>query len=392
MASPECRIENRYLVIVMGKLENLGGKMDILLKTPLYETHRRNGGKMIEFAGWALPVQYSSILEEHEAVRSRAGLFDVSHMGKVEVKGKSACEFIQKLTTGDIGVLVDGQALYCLMCYPDGGVVDDILVYRFGPEHFFLVVNAANTEKDFNWLTQYKTDGVVISNVSKDFAQLALQGPLAEKVLQVLTETDLAGLKFFHILCGVHIAGFKCMISRTGYTGEDGFEIYTSPSNAPALWEAVLEAGKSSGVVPAGLGARDTLRLEACLPLYGHELSPDITPIEAGLGKFVRFEKPDFIGRAALAAHLSRGPARKLVGFEMGERGIPRACYPVESGGREIGFVTSGGYSPTLKKNIGLALIEAGCAGQGSKIDVVIRAKRLKAVIVRIPFYKRQHK
>jgi len=366
--------------------------MDILFKTPLYETHCRSGGRMIEFAGWALPVQYSSILEEHEAVRSRAGLFDVSHMGKVTVRGKGAFEFLQRITTGDIGVLVDGQAIYCLMCYPDGGVVDDILVYRFGPEDFFLVVNAANTDKDYNWLTQNNIDGVEISNISKDLAQLALQGPLAEKILQVLTETDLKSLKFFHILCDVKVAGSKCMVSRTGYTGEDGFEIYTNPNNASALWDALLEAGKPYGVVPAGLGARDTLRMEACLPLYGHELSPDITPIEAGLGKFVKFEKPDFIGRVALAAELSKGPARKLAGFEMKERGIPRACYPVESGGREIGFVTSGGYSPTLKKNIGLALIEAGCAEQGSKIDVVIRGKRLTAVIVRIPFYKKHYK
>lgn len=366
--------------------------MDILHKTPLYETHRRSGGKIIEFAGWALPVQYNSILEEHEAVRSRAGLFDVSHMGKVTVRGKGAFELLQRITTGDIGVLVDGQAIYSLMCYPDGGVVDDILVYQFGPGDFFLVLNAANTDKDYNWLAQNNIEGVIISNVSEEFAQLALQGPLAEKILQALTKTDLNNLKFFRMLCDVEIAGTKCMVSRTGYTGEDGFEIYTSPNNAPVLWDAILEAGKPCGVVPAGLGARDSLRLEACLPLYGHELSADITPIEAGLGKFVRLDKQDFIGRAALATCLSKGVARKLAGFEMEERGVPRANYPVESGGREVGFVTSGGYSPTLKKNIGLTLIETGCAGQDDKIDVVIRGKRLKAVIVPIPFYKKHYK
>lgn len=366
--------------------------MDILHKTPLFDVHRRSGGKMVEFAGWALPVQYNSILAEHEAVRSRAGLFDVSHMGKVTVRGKGAFDFLQRIATGDIGVLVDGQAIYSLMCYPDGGVVDDILVYRFGPGDFFLVLNAANTDKDYNWLVQNNIEGVKISNVSEDFAQIALQGPRSEKILQALTETDLNNLRFFRMLCDVEIAGAKCMVSRTGYTGEDGFEIYTSPDSAPALWDAILEAGKPCGVVPAGLGARDSLRLEACLPLYGHELSADITPIEAGLGRFVRFDKPDFIGRAALAACSSKGAARKLAGFKMEERGVPRANYPVESAGREVGFVTSGGYSPTLKKNVGLALLEADRAGQGDKIDVVIRGKKLRAVIVPIPFYKKHYK
>jgi len=363
-----------------------------LLKTPLYETHCNYGGRMVEFAGWALPVQYSGVLEEHEAVRSRAGLFDVSHMGKVEVTGEDAHKFLQILTTGDVETLVDGQALYCLMCYPNGGVVDDILVYRFGPGHFFLVVNAVNTVKDYNWMLQNKTGDVEITNVSGNIAQLALQGPLAEKVLQSLTIINLGSLRFFHILREVEIAGFNCMVSRTGYTGEDGFEIYTSPPNAPALWDAILEAGSPFGVIPAGLGARDTLRLEACLPLYGHELSPDITPLEAGLQKFVKFEKPGFIGRSSLVADLEKGITRKLVGFEMEDRGVPRAHYPVESGGRVIGLVTSGGYSPTLKKNIGLALVEAGYAVQNEKIDIVIRNKRLRAVIVRIPFYKKHYK
>lgn len=366
--------------------------MNHLFKTPLYETHRRHGGKLIDFAGWALPVQYSGILEEHGAVRSRAGLFDVSHMGKVAVTGEGAAAYLQQLTTGDVGALADGQAIYCLMCYPDGGVVDDILVYRLGPEHFFLVVNAVNTDKDYQWLARHQTAGVKITNISRDFAQLALQGPLAEKIVQTLTETALVDLKFFHIKDDVWVAGVKCMISRTGYTGEDGFEIYTNPEQAPALWDALLAAGKHTGLVPAGLGARDVLRLEACLPLYGHELSPDITPVEAGLTRFIRFEKPDFIGRAALAAQLEKGAARKLAGLIMEERGVPRAGYPVEAGGKEIGRVTSGGYAPSLQQNVALALIAAGCATPGEKVDVMIRGKRLKAVIVRTPFYKKQYK
>lgn len=366
--------------------------MDHLSKTPLYETHCRYGGKLIDFAGWALPVQYGSILEEHGAVRSRAGLFDVSHMGRIAVTGKGAGAYLQKLTTGNIGALVDGQALYCLMCYPDGGVVDDILVYRFGPEHYFLVVNATNTDKDFQWLAQYQPAGVDITNISLELAQLALQGPLAEKILQALTERDLARLKFFHVQTDVNVAGYKCVVSRTGYTGEDGFEIYAAPGQTPALWNALMETGKPFGLVPAGLGARDTLRLEACLPLYGHELSPDITPIEAGLGRFVRLEKPDFIGRTALAAQLEKGTTRKLAGLVMEERGIPRAGYPVEASGREIGRVTSGGYAPVLQKNIGLALIEADYTAPGEKVNVVIRSKKLQARIVRTPFYKKQYK
>lgn len=368
--------------------------MDNLLKTPLYDLHHIYGGKMIEFAGWALPVYYSGILGEHEAVRTRAGLFDVSHMGKIEVKGKGACEYLQWLVTGDIGMLVDGQAIYCLMCYPNGGVVDDILVYRFGPGHFYVVVNASNTDMDFQWMQHNKTykKDVEIENVSRETAQLALQGPLAEKVLQGLTTTDLATLRFFRIRCDMKVAGIHCLVSRTGYTGEDGFEVYTKPQNAADLWEAILRAGSSDGVVPAGLGARDTLRMEACFPLYGHEIAADITPLEAGLDKFVRFDKPDFIGREALAEQAVQGTARKLAGFEMEDRGIPRAHYPVEDGGREIGFVTSGGYSPTLKKNIGMALLEAEYAREGKKFDVVIRGKRQRAGIVRIPFIKKPYR
>lgn len=367
--------------------------MDTLQKTALYETHRGSGAKMIEFAGWALPERYNSILEEHAAARFRAALFDVSHMGKVTVRGEKAEDFLQRIVVGDVGLLADGQAIYSLMCYPDGGVVDDILVYRFAAGNFFLVLNAVNIDKDYDWLAQNNIGGVVIENVSENFALLALQGPLAEIILQHLTGIDLQSLKFFRILRDVKVAGAVCMISRTGYTGEDGFEIYTDHAYAPALWDALLAVGKPYGLIPAGLGARDSLRLEAGLPLYGHELSPDISPIEAGLGKFIRFDKKDFIGRSALAASLSAGAAKKLVGIAMKERGgIPRTGCPVENSGRKIGLVTSGGYSPTLQKNIGLALIEAAYAEQGGAIDVVIRGRRLKAEIVNMPFYKKHYK
>ncbi|MDD3653035.1 MAG: glycine cleavage system aminomethyltransferase GcvT [Desulfotomaculaceae bacterium] len=366
--------------------------MDNLLKTPLYDLHQIYGGKMIGFAGWTLPVYYSSILEEHEAVRTRAGLFDVSHMGKIEVKGKDACGFLQRLTTGDVGMLVDGQAIYSLMCYPNGGAVDDILIYRLGLAHYYVVVNASNTSKDLQWMIQNKTDNVEIINVSRDTAQLALQGPLAEQILQGLTTVDLAALRFFRIQGDVNISGINCLVSRTGYTGEDGFEIYATPEQATALWEAILKVGSPVGAIPAGLGARDTLRLEAGFTLYGHELAADITPLEAGLDKFVKLDKADFIGREALAKQAAQGVARRIAGFEMEDRGIPRANYLVECGGREIGFVTSGGYSPTLKKNLGLAMLEAEYAEEGKRIDVIIRKKRQKAVIVRTPFLKRPHR
>lgn len=367
--------------------------MDSLQKTPLYEMHLRDKGKIINFAGWALPERYQSIIGEHEAVRSRAGIFDVSHMGKVTVRGAEALDFLQKIMIGDVGLLEDRQALYSMMCYPDGGVVDDILVYRFGPLDFFLVLNAANTDKDYRWLEQNNTGGAVLKNCSADFALMALQGPLAEKILQSLTDADLKQLKFFHFFCDVKVAGITtCLLSRTGYTGEDGFEIYIEADKAPALWHALLSAGTPHGLVPAGLGARDSLRLEACLPLYGHELTANISPIEAGLGKFIKFEKTDFIGRAALAAALSTGTARKLVGFIMEVQGVPRAGYVLERAGKEIGFVTSGGYAPTLKKNIGLALIKVDGPEQEDKLDVVIRGKRLKAAIVPTPFYKKRNR
>lgn len=361
-------------------------------KTPLYDRHCKLGGKIIEFGNWALPVQYTGIIEEHERVRSAAGLFDVSHMGEIIVTGPDAAGFIQRLVTNNILRAEDRQVVYSPMCYPDGGVVDDLLVYRYSGEYYLLVVNASNTDKDFEWIMQNIGGQARAENVSADYAQLAIQGPRAGQILQKLVDVRLDGLKFFHFLPDVALAGKKAMISRTGYTGEDGFEIYTDAENAPAIWDELLLAGKDEGLVPAGLGARDTLRFEAALPLYGQEISRDISPLEAGLGMFVKLDKEDFIGREALAGMRAKGLKRRLAGFEMIDRGIARSHYEVYSNGKNIGFVTTGSYSPSLKKNIGMALIETGYTEEGTEIEIAIRDKTARAVTVKLPFYTKMYK
>ncbi|ACL22049.1 glycine cleavage system T protein [Desulfitobacterium hafniense DCB-2] len=364
--------------------------MTELKRTPLYEQHRRAGAKLIDFGGWEMPVQYAGVIEEHKAVRSKAGLFDVSHMGEVELKGKDSLAFLQYLLTNDVSRIQDNQIQYSPMCTSAGGVVDDLLVYRYSREHFLLVVNASNTDKDFAWM-QAQAEGFEISleNRSGDFAQLALQGPWAEKILQKLTSMDLAQINYYWFKHG-EVDGVLCLISRTGYTGEDGFEIYLPPEHAPRMWERILEVGGSEGVQPIGLGARDTLRFEARLPLYGNELGPDITPLEAGLGFFVKLEKDNFIGKEALSAQKEKGVPRKLVGLEMIERGIARSHYPLQKEGKEIGFITSGSFSPTLNKNIALGLIPPEYAQIGETLDVIIRGKAVKARIIPSLFYKRQ--
>lgn len=364
--------------------------MTELKRTPLFPVYAEYGGKTINFGGWELPVQFSGILEEHEAVRTRAGLFDVSHMGEIEVGGPDALSNIQYWITNDASKMEVGQALYSPMCNPDGGCVDDLLVYRLGTDRYLLVVNAANTGKDYEWMKRHASGNVQVANVSEQTAQLALQGPLAEKILQKLTDFDLSGLQYFRFAQNVGVAGVKCLVSRTGYTGEDGFEIYAGAKHAVRLWREILNAGKEDGVVPVGLGARDTLRFEAGLPLYGQEIGPSISPIEAGLGRFVKIDKRDFIGRDALAKEKGEGPKRRLVGIEMIGRGIPRTGYEVQAAGRKIGEITTGTMGPTVKKNIGLALIEAGFAITGRELDVIIRNKPVRGVIVKIPFYKRQ--
>jgi len=363
-----------------------------LRKTPLYEKHVFLGARMIEFAGWIMPLQYTGILQEHEAVRQQAGLFDVSHMGEVMIRGKGATEFIQKLITNDISGMREYRVLYSPMCYPDGGTVDDLLVYKFDAERYLLVVNAANIQKDVEWIVAHKPDDVEVEDLSEGYAQLALQGPKSQEILQKIVDISLDSVKFFRFADGVNVAGVPALLSRTGYTGEDGFEIYVQADSALKVWEAIMEAGAEFHVMPAGLGARDTLRLEAALALYGHELSPDISPLEAGLDRFVKLDKADFIGREALIKQKEGGISRKLVGLEMIDKGVPRQGYEVQVEGKNAGYITSGSFSPTLKKNIALALIEVSHAVPGSRVDVVVRNKALKAEVVKIPFYEKQYK
>ena len=359
-------------------------------KTPLYDVHVASGAKIVEFGGWLMPVQYAGILEEHRAVREAAGLFDVCHMGEVAVIGPEATQFINCLVTNDISRLAINQAMYSPMCYPNGGVVDDLLIYRRGEEDYLLVINAGNIEKDVAWMEeQAKGFRLELTNISSDIGEIALQGPKGQEILQTLVTADLQEMKYYWFWQNVTVKGIDCLISRTGYTGEDGFELYCSSAQAPALWDILLEAGKPFGLVAAGLGARDTLRFEAALPLYGHELSPEITPLEAGLNFAVKLDKEGFIGKEALVAQKSAGVTRKVIGFEMIGRGIARAGYKCFADGKEIGLVTSGSFAPTLGKNLGLALLDIDYMQPGSTIGVQIREKVIDAVVIKKPFYQR---
>lgn len=361
-------------------------------KTALYENHVACGGKIIEFFGWLLPVEYSGLMPEHHAVRNQAGLFDVSHMGEVSAKGPDSEAFVQNLVTNDVTGMTDGQVIYCMMCQEDGGVVDDLLVYKKSGDSWYLVINAANVEKDFAWMQENAVGyEVELQNLSADISEVALQGPLAQQTLQKLTDTNLDTIGFFMFKEHVQVAGADCLVSRTGYTGEDGFEIYADHGSIPKVWDAILEAGKADGVVPAGLGCRDTLRFEATLPLYGHEISSTITPLEAGLGMFVKLDKP-FIGRDALARQKKEGLKRKVVGFELIDRGIPREGYPVTCGGKEVGVVTTGYPAPTVGKTIGLALVDIECAELGTELEILIRNKPAKGVVISKKFLEKKYK
>lgn len=366
--------------------------MEGLMKTPLYEEHVAAGGKIVDFGGWALPVQYSGILEEIDAVRKRAGLFDVSHMGEITVDGPDASAWIDGMVTNDVSKMADNQVIYTIMCYPDGGVVDDLLVYRYNAEKFLLVVNASNTDKDWKWLLSHKADGVTLKNVSAQTAQLALQGPRSQEILQKLTALNLDEIGFFRFADSLDVGGVKALVSRTGYTGEDGFEIYSAPADAAKVWQALMAAGKDLGLIPCGLGSRDTLRFEANLPLYGHEISQEITPLEAKLGFFVKLKKQaDFIGKGALIAQKEKGLSRRLVGLTMIDKGIPRAEYPVFNGeGKEVGFITTGSFSPTVNANIANALVDTDYLEEGTPLWVGVRQRRLEARVTKLPFYKRE--
>ena len=361
-------------------------------RTRFYECHKALGGRMIEFFGWEMPVEFKGIIEEHLAVRTTAGLFDVSHMGEIIVRGKDALAFVQHLTPNDAGRLALNQAQYTALTTPQGTFVDDMLVYCLSPEKYLLVVNAANTDKDFGWVAAHQAGfDVSVENASDGYSQLALQGPKAQEILQSLTSINLAGLKSFWAEHG-KVAGIDALVSRTGYTGEDGFEIYTTSPQPSNIWEEIIRAGQPSGLLPIGLGARDTLRLEAKLMLYGNDIDDTTTVLEADLKWIIKFKKGDFLGRDVLEKQFDEGIKRKIVGFELIEKGIPRPHYPVFAGGQKAGQVTSGTFSPFLKKSIGLVYLPVDLTGVGTELEVGIRDRRAKAKVVFTPFYKKGEK
>jgi aminomethyltransferase len=364
--------------------------MSELRKTPLHEVHLESGAKMVPFGGWDMPVEYSGLIAEHQAVRSAAGLFDVSHMGEFEVAGPGALAFLQRVTANNVARLVVGQAQYSALPMASGCPVDDIIVYRRGDERYLVVVNAANIAKDWEWLRSQQPTGCSLDDQSDAFALLALQGPKAEAILQGLTPLDLEAIGFYRFAEGV-VCGHAAIVARTGYTGEDGFELFVAPAAAVAVWRGLIAAGRPQGLLPAGLGARDTLRLEAKMMLYGNDMDETTTLIEAGLGWIVSFDeaKGDFAGRSVLIEQKAQGAPRKLIGFETTERGIPRHGYPVFLGDQEIGAVTSGSFAPFLQKSIGLAYLPAARAGVGTELAVGIRGRRIGARVVPTPFYKR---
>ncbi|MBL9187439.1 MAG: glycine cleavage system aminomethyltransferase GcvT [Opitutaceae bacterium] len=360
--------------------------MSELKRTPLRDFHAAHGGRLVDFVGWEMPVQYRSILEEHKAVRRAAGLFDVSHMGEVDVRGPDAARFLNQLVTNDVAKLFPGRVLYSPMCYPNGGVVDDLLVYMRGAEDFFLCINAGNIAKDLAWIREQAAGfNVTITDRSDDYALLAVQGPRAAAIVQSLTGAKLGLVKYYHFTEAT-VAGIQCLASRTGYTGEDGFELYHAVDDAPALAAALLAAGQPHGLELAGLGARDSLRLEAGYPLYGHEITSEISPLTAGLGWTVKLEKgADFIGRAALLAEKQHGGAHKVVFFRTGDRRIVRADTPVlDAAGATVGRVLSGTLSPILNEAIGSALVPSAAAAQPLAVD--IRGAKLNLSLVKPPF------
>ncbi|MEM7049648.1 MAG: glycine cleavage system aminomethyltransferase GcvT [Acidobacteriota bacterium] len=361
-----------------------------LRRTPLYEAHRAAGGKLVPFAGWEMPVQFSGLMEEHRAVRTAAGLFDVSHMGEIRVWGRGAESFLQALTPNDVARLQDGRAHYSGLLTERGTYLDDLLVYRRGEGEYLLVVNAANRQSDFAHIAARAAqhEGVEVADHSDDYALLALQGPKAVEILAPLASFDVAGLRYYGFGEG-EVDGVQALISRTGYTGEDGYELYVAPQDAIAVWNRLMAQGESSGLLPAGLGARDTLRLEAAMALYGHELDDTTTPFEAGLGWVVKIDKGEFLGRQALVDQKAAGVPRKLIGFEVTGKGIAREGHGVLVDGRAVGTVTSGTWSPTFEKALGLAYVEADAAAIGGEISLEVRGRSIPARQVETPFYRR---
>jgi len=359
-------------------------------KTPLSAVHRESGAKLVPFGGWEMPVEYSGLIAEHLAVRKAAGLFDVSHMGEFEVEGPGALAFLQRTTSNDVARLADGQAQYSSLPLANGAPADDVIVYRHGAEKFLLVVNAANVEKDFRHLLQQRPEACSLRDRSDDFALLALQGPGAEEILRPHVTVDVARLKYYHFADGA-FEGYPVTVSRTGYTGEDGFEIFVSPGHVELVWKRILESGPDKGVVPVGLGARDTLRLEAKMCLYGNDMDETTTLVEAGLGWIVCLDghKGEFPGRPVLEEQKSQGAPRKLVGFEVTGRGIARHGYPVFLGDQPVGQVTSGTYAPFLQKNIGLCYVPTSMSAVGTELAIDVRGRKVAARIVPTPFYKR---
>lgn len=345
---------------------------------------------MVPFAGWEMPVQYRGVVEEHRAVRTRVGLFDVSHMGEIEVSGTRALDFLQYVTCNDLSKISAGRAQYSGLMTPRGTFVDDLLVHKIADRNYFLVVNASNKDKDYAYLCAQAAafSGVDVSDRSAEWAQLAVQGPRAPEVVQGLTSTELTGIKYYRFVAA-RVCGVEALLARTGYTGEDGFEIYVRPEDAASLWNAILEAGAEEGIVPCGLGARDTLRFEACMHLYGNDIDDTVTPLEAGLQWIVKFDKGPFLGREALRRQETSGVSRKLVGLEMVGRGIARHGYPVMKDGERVGVVTSGTFSPTLQRALALAYVPVERAQEGEELDVEIREQPVRAKVVATPFYRR---
>ena len=361
-----------------------------LKKTPLNARHRASGARMVPFAGWDMPVEYSGITAEHMAVRERAGLFDVSHMGQIEIAGTNALDAVQRISCNDASKLQVGQAQYSGLLTPAGTFVDDLLVYRLGQQHFLLVVNASHIDKDYDYIVQgiAPAGDAVAVNASSRYALIAVQGPRALEILQPLTGVDLASMKYYWFAHG-EVANVRVTVSRTGYTGEDGFEIFVPPQMADKVWLALMQSGEPFGLIPCGLGARDTLRLEAAMRLHGNDIDETTTVVEADLNWIVGWKKTDFVGADALRAQKASGPARKLVGFEMLDRGIARQGYAIYSGDAVVGSVTSGTQTPYLKKAIGLGYVPTPLATVGSEFEVDVRGRRLRARVVPTPFYKR---